>query len=156
MLRQAAAGQRISGRRPPQIARICIKKIIFDGKTCIHKKNRLSTEADTLIRVSGRSMEPVYHNGDLVYVKYTKDVENNDIVICSSADGAVIKRMYDNKLYSLNPQYPYGEKSEDDHVQVVGKVLGTVSADEIPDAEDVAILRELKAEELYEFEREDP
>ena len=42
--------------------------------------------------------------------------------------------MYDNKLYSLNPrypedpQYPYGEKGEDDHVQVIGKVLGTVSA----------------------------
>ena len=63
--------------------------------------------------------------------------------------------MYDNKLYSLNPQYPYGGKSEDDHVQVIGKVLGTVSANEIPDAEDVAILREIKAEELYEFERED-
>ena len=85
-------------------------------------------------------------------MEYTKDVENNDIVICSTADGAVIKRMYDNKLYSLNPQYPYGDKGEDDHVQVIG----TVSADEIPDAEDVAILRELKAEELYEFEREDP
>jgi hypothetical protein len=81
--------------------------------------------------------------------------------ITTTADGAVIKRMYDNKLYSLNPrypedpQYPYGEKGEDDHVQVIGKVLGTVSADEIPDAEDVAILREIKAEELYEFERED-
>lgn len=62
--------------------------------------------------------------------------------------------MYDNKLYSLNPrypedpQYPYGEKGEDDRVQVLGKVLGTVSADEIPDAEDVVILREIKVEEL--------
>jgi len=52
----------------------------------------------------------------------------------TTADGAVIKRMYDNKLYSLNPrypedpQYPYGEKGEDDHVQVIGRVLGTVSA----------------------------
>ena len=58
-------------------------------------------------------------------------------------------------LYSLNPQYPYGEKNEDDHVQVVGKVIGTVSADEIPDAEDSAILKELLSEELYAFERED-
>ena len=74
--------------------------------------------------------------------------------ITTTADGAVIKRMYDNKLYSLNPrypedpQYPYGEKGEDDHVQVIGRVLGTVSADEIPDAEDVVILREIKVEEL--------
>lgn len=118
------------------------------------KKNRFNAEADTLIRVSGHSMEPVYHDGDIVYVKYTTDVENNDIVICTTADGAVIKWMYENKLYSLNQQYPYGEKSEDDHVQVVGKVIRTVSADEIPDAEDAAILKELKSDELYEFDRE--
>ncbi len=70
--------------------------------------------------------------------------------------------MYDNKLYSLNPrypedpQYPYGDKGEDDHVQVVGKVIGTVSVDEIPDEEDAALLRDLLSEELYEFERENP
>lgn len=75
--------------------------------------------------------------------------------ITTTADGAVIKRMYENKLYSLNPQYPYGEKNDDDHVQVIGKVIGTVSADEIPDEEDSAILKDLKSEELYEFERED-
>ena len=57
-------------------------------------------------------------------------------------------------VYSLNPQYPYGEKSEDDHVQVVGKVIGTVSTDEIPDAEDAAILKDLKSDELYAFDRE--
>lgn len=118
------------------------------------KKNRFNTEANTLIRVSGHSMEPVYHDGDIVYVKYTQDVENNNIVICATADGAVIKRIYNNKLYSLNPQYPYGEKSEDDHVRIIGKVLGTVSADEIPDAEDASILSELKSEELYQFDKE--
>ena len=75
--------------------------------------------------------------------------------ITTTADGAVIKRMYENKLYSLNPKYPYGEKNDDDHVQVIGKVIGTVSADEIPDEEDSAILKDLKSEELYEFERED-
>ena len=91
----------------------------------------------------------------MIYVKYMKDLENNDIVICSTVDGAVIKRMYENKLYSLNPQYPYGEKNDDDHVQVIGKVIGTVSADEIPDEEDSAMLKDLKSEELYEFERED-
>ncbi|MGN8738507.1 S24 family peptidase [Bilifractor sp. HCP3S3_D3] len=50
--------------------------------------DRFNAEADTLIRVSGHSMEPVYHDGDMVYVKYTKDVENNDIVICTTAYGA--------------------------------------------------------------------
>lgn len=72
--------------------------------------------------------------------------------ITTTADGAVIKRMYDNKLYSLNPNLPYGEKNEDDHVQVIGKVIGTVNADEIPDKEDTALLRDLLSEELYEFD----
>ena len=88
-----------------------------------------------------------------VFFDATYQHEVHCIVICTTADGAVIKRMYDNKLYSLNPSLPYGKKNEDDHVQVIGKVIGTVSADEIPDAEDVAILREIKAEELYEFDR---
>jgi len=56
-------------------------------------------------------------------------------------------------LYSLNPQYPYGDKGEDDHVRVVGKVLGTVSDDEVPDKEDTVLLRDLLSEELYEFNR---
>lgn len=78
--------------------------------------------------------------------------------ITTTADGAVIKRMYDNKLYSLNPrypedpQYPYGEKGEDEHVQVIGKVLGIVSDDEVPDQEDTALLRDLLSEELYKFD----
>ena len=95
----------------------------------------------------------VSHGGRCCFY-VTRHLSTPHRYITTTADGAVIKRMYDNKLYSLNPrypedpQYPYGEKGEDDHVQVIGKELGTVSADEIPDAEDVAILREIKAEEL--------
>lgn len=40
------------------------------------KKNGYNESADALIRVSGASMEPQYHNGDLVYVKYTQSVED--------------------------------------------------------------------------------
>jgi len=35
---------------------------------------------------------------------------------------------------------------------VIGKVIGTVNADEIPDKEDTALLRDLLSEELYEFD----
>jgi repressor LexA len=117
------------------------------------KKNRFNTEADTLIRVSGQSMEPSFHDGDLVYVKYTNEAENNDIVICSTADGAVIKRMYENKLYSLNANLPYGEKSEDDHVQIIGKVIGIVRDDDIPNEEDRKALSDLLTQELWDFEQ---
>ena len=117
------------------------------------KKNGYNESADALIRVSGASMEPQYHNGDLVYVKYTQSVEDGDIVICSTADGAVIKQMLNHKLYSLNKALPYGEKSEDDHVTIVGKVLGKVSDLELPDDDDIHLLEEVKAQEVREFKK---
>ena len=117
------------------------------------KKNGYNESADALIRVSGASMEPQYHDGDLVYVKYTQSVENGDIVICSTADGAVIKQMVNRKLYSLNKALPYGEKSEDDHVTIVGKVLGKVSPLELPDDSDIPLLEEVKAQEVRAFKK---
>lgn len=115
------------------------------------RKNTKSESADAIIRVSGRSMEPVYRDGDFVYVKYTEDVEDGDDVICSSADGAVIKRKYENKLFSLNKELPYGEKSEDDHVRVVGKVIGIVENEEgVQDPEDKEELEKIFNREIIE------
>ena len=85
--------------------------------------------------------------------KYTQSVEDGDIVICSTADGAVIKQMLNHKLYSLNKALPYGEKSEDDHVTIVGKVLGKVSPLELPADDDIHLLEEVKAQEVRESRR---
>ena len=115
------------------------------------KKNKYSEEADTVIRVSGKSMEPLYHNGDLLYVIFTQDYSDNDDVICSTADGAVVKRVRNNKLYSLNDQYPYGEKNDDDNVKVLGRVIGIVGKDDIASAEDQENLEQLLSKELREF-----
>ena len=115
------------------------------------KKNRYSTNADALIRVSGASMEPLYHDGDLVYVCYTQAVEDGDDVICSTVDGAVIKRLHDHKLHSLNKDLSFGEKSEDDHVAILGKVLGIASEDEFASDSDVPQLEELKAADVRAF-----
>lgn len=117
------------------------------------KKNGYNEDADSVIRVSGASMEPQFHDGDLVYVKYTKSVSDGDIVICSTADGAVIKQLINNKLYSLNKALPYGEKTEDDRVMVVGKVLGKVAPLELPDDDDIPLLEEVKAAEVREFKK---
>lgn len=84
------------------------------------KKTAMSTATDSIVRVSGASMEPLYHDGDLVYIQITNGV-----------DSAVIKRVKNHKLYSLNKALPYGEKSEDDHVQILGKVIGIVAEDDM-------------------------
>lgn len=114
-----------------------------------------NAKADTIARVSGHSMEPYYHHGDLVYIRYTDGCDVGDIVACSTADGGVIKRVNSKrKLVSLNPDYPFGEKNEDDHVTVIGKVIGIVQEDDYPADEDVALYEELYAPEIRKFKKE--
>ena len=118
---------------------------------CFVRKNKFNTKADAVIRISGRSMEPFYHDGDSVYIVYTQSAEEGDDVVCSTSDGAVIKRFKDGKLYSLNTNLPYGEKYEDDHVRIVGRVLGIVSPDEVPAKDDIPVLEELLADDIRDF-----
>ena len=45
--------------------------------------------------VSGNSMEPTYHDGDLLAVLYTQDVDRNDVVVSwsSTLDEYIVKRV---------------------------------------------------------------
>lgn len=54
-------------------------------------------------------------------------------------------------LYSLNQDYPFGKKNEDDHVVVLGKVLGIVGKDDQPNTEDITDLEAVLSRELREF-----
>ena len=122
---------------------------------CFLRKNDRNAKANAIIRVSGQSMEPVYHDADLVYIEYTKAADPGEDVVCSSADGCVIKRVDDDHtLYSLNTALPYGEKSEDDHVQVFGRVLGIVSSSDRPEKEDVELLEDFFQDEIRDFRKE--
>ena len=115
------------------------------------KNNPYSELADSIIRVSGASMEPLYHDGDFLYVVYTQEHSDGDDVICTTADGAVVKRAINDKLISLNTKYPFGEKHEDDHVRILGKVIGIVSQNDIAVGEDQSNLEILQSKELREF-----
>lgn len=129
----------------------------MDGGSTVQfvKRNGANERADAVIAVDGRSMEPVYHSGDLVYVMYTEEAHAGDIVICSTADGAVIKCVDENRhLYSLNSELPYGMKSEDDNVRVIGQVLGIVQPNELPQADEVSVLEEIFAKEIRAFKKE--
>ena len=116
------------------------------------KRNTRNKRADSIVEVSGDSMLPVYHNGDLVYVQYTQGIDPGEDVVCSSADGMVIKRVTaDRKLMSVNPALPYGDKNEDDHIRVIGRVIGIVEPADCADAKDTAILEELFRPEIKTF-----
>ena len=62
------------------------------------KHSNISDPADAIVRVSGPSMEPLYHNDDLVYIQYSSEVEDGTDVICTTADNAVIKRVNGKKV----------------------------------------------------------
>ncbi len=118
------------------------------------RKNSINARADGIVLVSGDSMEPVYHDGDYVYYVCAEDARPGEDVIVDTDDGAVIKRLgKDRTLYSVNPDRPYGEKSEDNLVRIRGRVLGIVAASDYLSGEDRALAEEIFAEEIRGFAR---
>ena len=98
--------------------------------------------ADEIITVSGRSMEPMFHDRDRVLVEYRSDLRNGDIGIFHVPGlGGVIKQKCHDRLHSLNPDYddifPYEEGA-----RVVGRVLGVVGQDLVPAPEEQALYAE--------------
>ena len=119
------------------------------------KTNNSNAYADAVVRVSGRSMEPKYHDGDYVYFKYTQDVSPGDDVVAGWNEGAIIKRLNeDYTLYSLNSALPFNYDGGEEGVRIIGKVLGIVDpSTDLPDEENLYTLKDLFHDELYDFKR---
>lgn len=83
--------------------------------------------ADFIIGVSGESMEPMYSNGDLVYVQKCQVVNTGDIGIFMVNGECYIKKAGEEGLVSLNEKYPLMPGT--DTIQCIGKVLGKVIQD---------------------------
>ena len=84
----------------------------------------LTAQADELIRVSGNSMEPEFHDGDQVLVRHGASLRPGEIGIFTNGDAGYIKVYQRDGLYSLNPAYPVMRFGEGDEVRCIGKVLG--------------------------------
>ncbi|MBQ4486519.1 MAG: LexA family transcriptional regulator [Oscillospiraceae bacterium] len=121
----------------------------------IRRKDR-NKKADAIIEVSGDSMLPVYKDGDFVYVEYTDHAYPGEDVVCTTANGGVIKRLTsDYRLESVNPAFPFGDKDESDNIRIIGRVLGVVDSRDRPTERELTSLRELFADELRELAKED-
>lgn len=81
-------------------------------------------DADFIIGVSGDSMEPTYHDGDLVYVQKAQVIKEGDIGIFYINNECYIKEAGENGLLSHNEKYKMIPGSE--HIVCVGRVLGKV------------------------------
>lgn len=93
-----------------------------------YPENEINRNADYVIGVNGDSMEPEYSDGDIVYVQKTDHIETGDIGIFQKGNSIYIKKVGENGLISLNPDYP-GLTADDDRILVLGKVLGKAEED---------------------------
>ena len=121
---------------------------------CFVRKNSKSVQSDAMVRVDGDSMEPVYHDGDLLYFRWARTAYPKQDVVCSSADGMIVKRLSpENTLYSVNPERPF-INYEDKNVRIVGVVTGVAEESDFPDEKEEPLLSQVFEKELREFEEE--
>ena len=90
------------------------------------KKTQLTLEANFALRVSGNSMEPVFHDGDVVLIASQPSVEIGEIGIFILNGEGFIKKFGGDRLISLNPDYDYIPLHDYDRIYCRGKVFGTV------------------------------
>jgi len=113
-----------------------------ESEQCILFDSHAVSEADEIITVCGQSMEPKFHDGDRVLVQYCTDLSFGDIgIFYVPGMGGVIKQVAHDRLHSLNPDFddifPY-----EDGAKIIGRVLGKITADMIPDTDDQALYLE--------------
>ena len=95
-----------------------------NGEEIWIEETPLTARADEIIRVSGDSMEPEFHDGDQVLVRHAASVRPGEIGIFTNGDAGYIKVFQKDGLHSLNPTYPTMFFGDGDEVRCIGKVLG--------------------------------
>lgn len=83
-------------------------------------------QADIVIPVDGDSMEPMFHDGDELYVRLQPAVEIGEIGIFEIGDKGYVKKYAADRLISLNPEYDDIYPDEYHETRCVGKVIGKV------------------------------
>jgi len=80
--------------------------------------------ADYAVRISGQSMEPKFHDGDILLVQATEDIKTGDLGIFMLDNECYFKVFADDRLLSLNPDYSQILLKDFSSVRCQGKVLG--------------------------------
>lgn len=102
--------------------------------------------ADEVIAVSGRSMEPTFRNGDLLLVKHQESVPEGKIGVFILNGEGMVKEYREDGLWPHNPEFrPILPGSYQD-LRCCGLVLGTVTDTMLADDEENSLL--IKADEV--------
>lgn len=88
---------------------------------------QLPDEADFCLSINGDSMEPIFHNGDYVFVKRQLEIYSGNIGVVIVNGESFLKRIwFENnnvRLESFNKKYKDIIITEDDEFQIIGKVV---------------------------------
>lgn len=86
--------------------------------------NEKTADADYALRISGNSMEPRYHNGDILLVQSSESVEDGELGIFLLDGSAFFKQYGGDCLISLNPTYGPILLKDFSDVRCKGRVVG--------------------------------
>lgn len=89
-------------------------------------KTPSTRKADSCIRVSGDSMEPQYHDSDILLIKEQETLEVGDVGVFILNGEGYVKKLGEEQLLSLNKNYPPIELREYDRLDIFGIVLGKI------------------------------
>lgn len=86
-------------------------------------------KADFALTIEGDSMEPLYLNGDIVYIRRVPGVDDGQIAVVLIDDSATLKRVFRQKdgvqLVPENRKYPpMFMGSEHDTIEILGVPVG--------------------------------
>lgn len=85
--------------------------------------NEIPKDYDDLAIVLGDSMRPKLHNGDILFIKFTKKIKNGEIGVFRTIRGNFVKKLKNGYLESLNPDYEDVHFSEREVCEVIGVVV---------------------------------
>ena len=100
----------------------------------------LTCRADCVFTVSGDSMEPKYHDADLVLVRRIPDapeLKEGEIGAFIVGIETYIKEYREDGLHSLNPKYDVMRFSDEESVYLIGRVIGVLGPENIATEADV-------------------
>lgn len=88
----------------------------------------VDVDADFVIPIKGDSMEPDYHDGDLVFIQTSVDLNDGVIGVFNYNGDAYIKQLVIDKdqayLHSLNPAYKDMPITPETDFRIIGEVVG--------------------------------
>ena len=96
-------------------------------ETISFEVNTIPNGTDFCLKVNGDSMDPMFHNGDYVFIKRETDFRNGSIGVVIVNGDAYLKKIYITpdsiKLVSLNKKYKDITVTQDDTLKYVGTVV---------------------------------